>query len=321
MSTSSRRATVRTFMGKIDKHGFLRAGGRRTRPLRAAATAGVAALAAVGALALIAASGGAAAAASGPVPVSLSRTTLPPHGAMTRVSRGPEQGDEFTEADSNWAGYVIQPGQDVDTVSGVWTVPTLNCQQTPNALVGMWAGIGGVGEPLLQTGVGDGCSNGAQQDQAWWELANTYNPFYFSGLLVHPGDQMQASVYRDQSGQWVTRIDNLTTGWSGWMYVGGTWGIEPDAGGSFTKEGSASGISYAGGNTAEWIVEAPGLFNTGSAFGTIPDFGTVQFSGLRAGLQSWSLNPDEVDEINYDGQVVAAPGPPDGDGFPVSYTG
>jgi hypothetical protein len=318
MSTSSMRATVRTFMDKAGKYGFLGAGGRTTRPLRAAATAGAAALAA-GALALVATAGGGAAAASGFV--SLSRTSLPSAGgAMPRVSRDLGQGDMFTELSGNWAGYVIQPGQDVNAVSGVWTVPTLNCQQTPNSLDAVWAGIGGDGNgtgELLQTGVADTCTNGVQHEQAWWELANTYYPVYF-GLLVYPGDQMQASVYLNQSGQWVTRIDNLTTRWSGWMVTGGTWGIEPDAGGSFTKEGSASNISYAGGSTVEWVVEGPGLTENGPP---PSDFGTVQFSDLRAALRSWSLNSDEAEEIGDGSQVVAAPGPPDGDGFSVSYTG
>jgi peptidase A4-like protein len=289
MSTSSLRARVRTFMGKVGKHRSLRAG--------------VASLAA-GALALVAACGGGAGGA----------------GAMTRVSRGLEQGGMF-ETGNNWAGYVIKSGHDVDAVSGVWTVPKLNCQQTPNALVGAWAGIGGVvrGQALLQTGVGDSCSDGVQHDQAWWELADTYKPVYFSSLLVLPGDEMQASVY-DRSGQWVTRIDNLTTGWSGWMLAGKTYGVGRDGSGSFTVEASSRNISYAGGSTVEWVVEAPGLFSTGSAFQTMPDFGTVRFSDLRAGLQSWSLNPDEVYEISYDGRVVAAPGAPIGDGFWVSYT-
>ena len=194
-----------------------------SRPLRAAAMAGVASLA-VGALALVAACGGGAAAASGPVSVSLSRTTLPPDGPVTRVSRGLEQGDPFTVS-ANWAGYVIRAGQDVNAVSGEWTVPTLDCQQTPNALDSVWAGIGGDGSgsgDLLQTGVTDECSNGAQQDHAWWELdPNPHKPVYFSGLRG-PSGQMQSSVYLNQSGQWVTRIDNLTTGWSGWMVAGGS---------------------------------------------------------------------------------------------------
>jgi Peptidase A4 family len=321
MSARSLHPRVRNSMDTVDKYGSLRGGGRMTRPIRAAAMAGVASLA-VGALALVAACGGGAAAASGPVSVSLSRTTLPPDGPVTRVSRGLEQADAFTVSD-NWAGYVIQPGQDVDDVSGEWTVPTLDCQQTPNALDGVWAGIGGNGAgsgDLLQTGVADRCSNGAQLDQAWWELYPVNNPVNF-GLLVSPGDEMESSVYLDQSGQWVTRIDNLTTGWSGWMFAGGTYGIEQDGSGSFTVEGSSSYISYAGGSTVEWVVEGPGLTKTGPSFLPLADFGTVQFSDLRAGLPSWSLSPDEGDEIVYDNQVVAEPGQPDGDGFSVSYTG
>ncbi len=320
MSTSSLRARVRNSMGKVDKDGFLRGAGRMTRPLRAAAMAGAASLAA-GALAL-AAGGGGAAAASGPVSVSLSRTTLPPDGPVTLVSRGLEQGDAFAVS-KNWAGYVIQPGQDVDAANGEWTVPTLDCQQTPNALDSAWAGIGGDGSgsgDLLQTGVADKCSNGTQQDQAWWELYPVNDQINF-GLLVSPGDEMEASVYLDNSGQWVTRIDDLTTGWSGWMFAGGTYGIERDGSGFFTAEGSSSYISYAGGSTVEWVVEGPGLTETGPAFFPLADFGTVQFSDLRAGLPSWSLNPDEGVEIVYDNQVVAEPGPPDGDGFSVFYTG
>ncbi len=321
MSASSLRARVRNSINKVDKYGSVRGGGRMTRPLRAAAIAGAASMAA-GVLALAPACGGGAAAASGSVSVSLSSTTPPPDGPVTLVSRVLEQDDAFTVS-QNWAGYVIQPGQDVDAVSGEWTVPTLDCQQTPNALDSVWAGIGGDGAAngnLLQTGVADRCSNGAQQDQAWWELYPVNDQVNF-GLSVSPGDEMETSVYLDQSGQWVTRIDDLTTGWSGWMFAGGTYGIEQDGSGSFTAEGSSSYISYAGGSTVEWVVEGPGLVKTGSAFLPLADFGTVQFSDLRAGLPSWSLNPNEGEEISYGNQIVAEPGPPDGDGFSVSYTG
>jgi len=286
MSTSSPSAARRIFLGHAGTHGFRRAG---------------AVLAAAAALALVAASGGGAAAASG-----------------SGLARGVMYGET-----GNWAGYVIQPGQDIQYVSGEWTVPTLDCQQTPNAVDGVWAGIGGVvpGQALLQTGVGDLCSsNGSQQDRAWWELADTDDPVYFN-LAVSPGDEMQASVYLSSSDQWVTRIDDLTTGWSGWMSAGGTYGIEQDGSESYIQEGSASNISYAGGSTVEWVVEGQGLIQTGANFQPLADFGTVQFSDLRAGLPSWSLNPLEQDVINYDNQTVAEPGPPDGDGFSVSYTG
>jgi Peptidase A4 family len=299
MSTSSPSAAGRTFLGQAGRYGFRRAG---------------AVLAAAAALALVAATGGGAAAASGSVSAWQSRTT-------------PADGDMFAEIpNSPWTGYMIQSEQDVNAVSGVWTVPTLNCQQTPNGLVGAWAGIGGAvpGQALLQTGVGDSCQNGAQHHQAWWELANAHNPVDFSGLFVLPGERMQASVYLNQSGQWVTRIDDLTSGWSGWMTAGGTYGVGRDGSGSYTPAGTASYISYAGGTTAEWIVEAPGLPNTGSDFNPpMPGFGTVQFSDLQAGPQSWSLNANEAVSMSYNDQVLVSPGSPDfdGDGFSVSYTG
>jgi hypothetical protein len=308
MSTSGPHGRVRNLMDTADTCGFLGGRGRMTRSLKA----GVVSLAAGGALTLAAVCGGGTAA------VSLSKAAPASYGTMTRVSRGLEQGDMLTES-GNWAGYVIQPGQDVGDVSGEWTVPALDCQQTPNALDAMWAGIGGVPSDaeLLQTGVSDSCKGGVQQHWAWWELwpASPVN----LGLRVFPGDEMAASVYRDQAGQWVTRIDNLTTGWSGWMFAGGTYGVGRDGSGTFTREGSASYISYAGGRTAEWVVEKPSV--AGPEVVSFPDFGTVQFSDLRTGLQSWSLSPDEGEEIIYDHRALAVPGLPDRDGFTVSYTG
>jgi hypothetical protein len=319
MSTSSVNAEMHTFPDQLNKCGFLRAGRRVARPLRAVSTAGLASLAAA-ALVLVAPGGGATM-ASGPVSASLWRTTSPRDGAVTRVSRGLELDGGFGVS-PNWAGYVIQPGQDVDYVSGVWTVPALGCDQTPYARDSVWAGIGGDGTgtgDLLQTGVADECSNGLQQDQAWWELYPENEQINFTGLPVSPGDVMEASVYLDSSsGQWVTRLDNLTTGMSGWMVDGGTYGIEPDGSGSLTVEGSRS-ISYAGGSTVEWVLERPTPV-TGAAL-PLPDFGTVQFSELRAGLQSWSLNPGEGLAISYNNQIVAQPSPPGEDGFSVSYAG
>jgi hypothetical protein len=293
MSTTS----LRKFIDRAGKHGFPGAGGHRTRPLLAAVAAGAATLATVGALALVAPGGGAAA-ASRPVPA-------------TRVLHALK----LTGEGNNWAGYVIQPGQDVDYVSGEWTIPTLSCTQA-TTIDSVWAGIGGVGQALLQTGVSDACINGQQQDWAWWELANARNPATFNNLIVGEGDVMQASVYY-QSGQWITRIDDLTTGFSGWMHSDGSYGVERDAGGYFSNDGS-SNVLFAGGDTVEWVVEGPGLAYAGQNFTQLSDFGTVQFFGLRAGLPSWSLTPDESEQITFNNQPVATPGQPDGDGFSVS---
>jgi hypothetical protein len=274
-----------------------------TSSLRAGARTFVKITAMAGAvsLALAAACGGGAAAS-------------PSYGAMTH---GAKQGYAMSKS-TNWAGYVIRPGRDVDDVSGEWTIPAVNCQQTPNALDAVWAGIGGVvsGQHLLQTGVSDSCKGGVQRHYAWWELYP--GPSVNLGLIVYPGDRMQASVYLSQEGHWVTRIDNLTTGWSGWMISGETYGVGRDGSGSFTREGYASSVSFAGGSTVEWVVERP---KVAGASIPIADFGRVQFSGLRTGLQRWSLNADESEELMYDDRAVAVPGLPYTDGFSVSYTG
>ena|GEM_PF-1032623 len=290
MRTSSPHTKARTFMHN-----------------RAPAKAGLAALAAAVAFALTAA-------VSGPTALAA------PNAVLTRAAGDLQHGTEFTK-DGNWAGYVVHSGQHINQVSGEWTIPELNCQQTPNSLAAVWAGIGGMPRQLLlQTGVSDSCKGGVEQEWAWWEMAPTYNPVTFS-LIVRAGDQMQASVYRDQAGQWVTRIDNLTTGWSGWMIAGQTYGVGRDGAGSFTNAGSARDVIFFGSTTADWIVEGPGLIETGSNFLPISDFGTVRFYGLRAGLSRWSLTASEGDEISYHNRLMAVPALPGSDGFSVSYTG
>ena len=76
------------------------------------------------------------------------------------------------------------------------------------------------------------------------------------------------------------------------MFADGSYGVEQDGSTLFTSDGS-SNVSFTGGNTVEWVVEGPGLADSGQNFTQISDFGTVQFFNLRAGLPSWSLTPDE----------------------------
>ena len=66
---------------------------------------------------------------------------------------------------------------------------------------------------LLRTGTGDKCVDGIQQAYAWWEEYPEVIPsIIFSYLQVSPGDSIEASVYRNTTGQWVTRVDDLTMG-------------------------------------------------------------------------------------------------------------
>jgi hypothetical protein len=227
---------------------------------------------------------------------------------------------------TNWSGYVVPSNNSVVTeTSGAWTVPTLNCAATPNGGSSIWVGIGGwastggdVGT-LLQTGIEADCVNGAQRNDGWWEeYPSTPNQSYlFFNFPVAAGDSIQASVYQAAGGAWVTRVDDLTTGLAGVMVTGGGWGVGPDTATSVPFQGRTTNLSYSGGYSAEWIVEAYTNYDTQVA---LANYGAVSFSNLQTSLQPWYLTPSEGVELVQSGVVVSTPSLPDGNGFSVSYT-
>ncbi len=86
---------------------------------------------------------------------------------------------QFPNPSTNWSGYVVPSSSALVTdVSANWTVPTLDCSDTPTGNSATWVGIGGEywttggwSGSLLQTGLNDDCVDGVQQDTAWWEVA------------------------------------------------------------------------------------------------------------------------------------------------------
>ena len=235
----------------------------------------------------------------------------------------------FWAQSTNWSGYVIPSnGPPVTEVSGQWIVPALNCTATPNAGASAWVGIGGSVLPsgvgsgdLLQTGVRTDCVGGMQQNVGWFEKVPSDPDVEqdFAGFPVTAGDSIQAWAFQDASGAWETRLDDLTTGLSGWLITGQGWGVSPDGGNNtFPVQGSAASLSYSGGYTAEWVVEA---YTADSAVVTLADYGTVTFTNLTTSLSPWSLTTSSGLELVQGGVVVSAPSLPSGDGFSVTYTG
>lgn len=229
-----------------------------------------------------------------------------------------------------WSGYVVPSSSLVNDVSGAWTVPTLNCADTPNAGESTWVGIGGYGWPtggtsgaLLQTGITDQCVNGSQQDFGWFEeypsTPNESKPF--RSFPVSPGDAISATVFQGSSGAWETKVDDLTMGLSGIMVTGRGWGVASDGSGTptFPEQGTTTGLTYAGGYTAEWIVED---FAVGGAPSIVPlaNYGTVTFSDLQTSLATWSLTIGEGLAITQNGVTLSTPSPPSTAGFSVTYT-
>ena len=233
---------------------------------------------------------------------------------------------------SNWSGYVLPTSTIMTIASGQWTVPTLNCADTPNSNSSTWVGTGGEtwtsggwSGSLLQTGIEDDCVNGVQQDSGWWEIvpASPNNEQTFTNFSVGPGDSIFAEVYQTASGQWVTVVQDLTTGLQGVMETGNSWDVTTIANNTLVGgvQGDASGMSYSGGYTAEWIQEDTMNMTAGSLF-PLANYGTVTFTNLETNLSSWSLPNSDAWEITNSSNVpVSVPSTVSNDGFTVTYTG
>jgi uncharacterized repeat protein (TIGR02543 family) len=231
---------------------------------------------------------------------------------------------------TNWSGYVL-PTTALDTLaSGEWTVPTLNCAATPNGSSATWVGIGGVtwssggsSGALLQTGIEDDCVNGVQVDSGWFELLPSI-PNYsetFSSFPVSPGNTIEAIVGY-VNGRWVTDLENLSTGLSGVFLIGDGWEVVTTATSTSVGglQGYATGTSYSGAYSVEWIEEDVTSASSGALFG-FPNYGTVTFSNLKTTLSSWTLPSSDAYEIVQNGVALSIPGAVSNDGFTVSYTG
>jgi uncharacterized repeat protein (TIGR02543 family) len=235
-------------------------------------------------------------------------------------------------ASSNWSGYVLPTSTIVTYASGQWTVPTLNCTDTPNSNTSTWVGTGGEtwssggwSGSLLQTGIEDNCVNGVQQDSGWWEIvpATPNHEETFSNFPVNPGDSILAEVYQSTSGQWVTVVQDLTTGLQGVMETGGSWYVTTITNNTLIGgiQGDASGVQYAGSYTAEWIQEDVTNMIDGSLF-PLANFGTVTFTNLETSLSSWFLpNSDALEITNSSNVPVSVPTTVSNNGFTVDYTG
>lgn len=234
----------------------------------------------------------------------------------------------------NWAGYVLPSATNSAVftyVSGEWTVPTLNCGDTPNNKSATWVGTGGFGWAtggnsgvLLQTGTEDDCVGGTQTDSGWFEIypstPNTQETF--RSFPVSPGDVMLAKIEINTDDEWTTVLENLTTGYQGVFSVGNEWDVATisnnDLVGSI--QGTATGTSYSGGDSAEWVTEDTGVAYSSSTY-PFANFGTINFSDLITDLSAWTLPNSDGVEIVQNGDVLAVPGPVNNDGFAVTYTG
>jgi hypothetical protein len=152
--------------------------------------------------------------------------------------------------DQTWGGYA-DTGATFTSISGSWTVPTLNCSATRNSSVSPWLGIDGWSSSTVeQIGFDQDCDNGVAGYYPWVEMYPA-NSIYFTET-VKAGDHITASV--SVSGTQFTLTEKDTTqGWSK----------------TYHKTGNDELSS------AEAIVE-----DLGNGIAPVADFGSVTFTGL-----------------------------------------
>jgi hypothetical protein len=240
---------------------------------------------------------------------------------------------QFENSSTNWSGYVVPSSSALVTgASGDWTVPVLNCADTPSGNVSVWVGIGGEewatggnSGALLQTGINSECVGGAQQNTAWWEIvpATPNDETIFSDFSVSAGNEIQASAYETTTGAWQTEVSDVNTGLTAAMITGDVWGVGETSSNEIGDQGSTVNYHYSGAYTAEWIVEDPeeSSANAGGTLYPFANFGPITFSNTESSFTSWSLTPNEEWGIVQNGETLAAPTNTTADGFTVTYTG
>jgi hypothetical protein len=217
-----------------------------------------------------------------------------------------------TNATSNWAGYIVRaaPGSSASSVSGSWTVPSVDCATTRNAGVMFWVGLGGINNaPLEQIGTMAYCRNGQPNYAAWYEaLPSQQSLRLINGTAIAPGETISASV----------TFSSATNAFTYSMTVSGQTAA------SFTQTYSNVGAPV----TAEWVVEAP---VTGIGSMIMADFGSVSFTSTSAAMGSQTSNLVDYSKapggylirssyVCSDNAQKAATGPASTSGFSVSWS-
>jgi hypothetical protein len=229
------------------------------------------------------------------------------HGSLLHVTK-PRLG--FNAAQSNnWFGYnqgtLEQNGKLFNSITGDWTVPTASQHKAgEDESSSDWIGIGGgcldaactAGDnTLIQTGTEQDVTGGTASYSAWWELVPVPS-ISISGITVHPGDHMHASIAEvvNDADLWTIQLQDVTTGQS-----------------------FSTTVPYPSTHaTAEWIEETPLTFGTsGAGLAALPNLTNTPFTsgtvnGANAGLKA----SEEIDLTDSSGNVIGTPSAPNGSG-------
>ena len=183
-------------------------------------------------------------------PVLLAATLAGPAAAASAPAAGFPHYNHAVHSDQTWGGYA-DTGGTFTSISGAWTVPSLDCSATKNSSVSPWIGIDGwSSDTVEQIGFDQDCQNGTAGYYPWVEMYPA-NSIYFTET-VNAGDHITASVSVSGTSFTLTEKDT-TQGWSK----------------TYHKTGNDQLSS------AEAIVE-----DLGNGVQPVADFGSITFTGL-----------------------------------------
>ena len=204
--------------------------------------------------------------------VLLAATLAAPAAAAAAAPASFPHFDHARHADQIWGGYA-DTGAKFTSVSGSWTVPSLNCSSTPNSFVSPWIGIDGWNSDTVeQIGFDQDCQNGVAGYFPWVEMYPA-DSIYFTET-VKAGDQISASVSVSGTSFTLTEKDT-TRGWSKTYHETGSDQL----------------------SSAEAIVE-----DLGNGIQPVAPFGSVAFTGLTANgkalASAGTVNSTDVERGN-----------------------
>lgn len=160
--------------------------------------------------------------------------------------------DHARHSDQIWGGYAVT-GTRFTSISGSWTVPSLNCSVTGDSYVSPWIGIDGwSSDTVEQIGFDQDCINGAASYAPWVEMYPA-DSVYFTET-VKAGDHITASVSVSGT-SWTLTEKDTTRGWSKTFHESGSDQL----------------------SSAEAIVE-----DLGDGIQPVAPFSAITFSGLTA---------------------------------------
>jgi hypothetical protein len=199
---------------------------------------------------------------------------------------------------TNWSGYVAGNGP-FTSVSGTFSVASLDAGTPGNALLTEWVGIDGWGNSsLIQAGVTqypDPSEPGTFRIQPWWTvLPKDGVAINISDMTVSAGDEVTINIAQVAGTQWDIQLVDDTNGQN------------------FTTEQTYTGP----GASAEWIAEAPVV--GGRVAQLSPYNPAIRFTDLRNAPLNTTVQEVEMIQ-NGNPLPTSTPSALTPDGFNVAY--